>query len=353
MLTEIGEIRVEGMLGEPLRDPERPEDITPHQARLLGFLEQALRAQFLFKRNKDYLVQGGNVVIVDTFTGRLMPGRRWSDGLHQAVEAKEGVKVQSENVTYATITIQNYFRMYTKLSGMSATCLTEAEEFDKIYGLEVYPVPPRVEYIASRPDSYLDTHEDKDNYNYKYTYYSLKEDDNNQPVFWKRKDYPDVVYRTQEAKLRAIVLEIATYHVLGRPQLVGTTSVENSERLSGRLKANYVRKLLQVQMIRNEWMEQNDRGEDGRRIKELMWLNEPLEKINDAELRKFTRDLNLPHSLENEDNLERIKNILGISGETNNRLTDMLKGGIPHQVLNARKHTEESQIIAGAGALGQ
>ena len=105
-LTEVGEVHVEEILGEPMRDPERPEDITPEQARLLGYLEQALRAQFLFKRNKDYLVQAGKVVIVDEFTGRLMPGRRWSEGLHQAVEAKEGVKVEAENVTYATITLQ-------------------------------------------------------------------------------------------------------------------------------------------------------------------------------------------------------------------------------------------------------
>ncbi len=120
-LTEIGIAHVEQLLGQPLQDPDRPEDVTPEQARLLGYLEQALRAQYLFKRNKDYLVQAGKVVIVDEFTGRLMPGRRWSDGLHQAVEAKEGVRVEPENVTYATITIQNYFRMYRKLAGMTGT----------------------------------------------------------------------------------------------------------------------------------------------------------------------------------------------------------------------------------------
>ncbi len=110
-LTELGEAHVEELLQIPLRNPDRPEDITPEQARLLGYLEQGLRAQFLYHRNKDYLVQAGKVVIIDEFTGRLMPGRRWSDGLHQAVEAKEGVKVEAENVTYATITIKNYFRM--------------------------------------------------------------------------------------------------------------------------------------------------------------------------------------------------------------------------------------------------
>jgi preprotein translocase subunit SecA len=107
-LTEIGEAHVEKLLGQPLNDPDRPEDITPEQARIQGHLEQALRAEFLFKRNKEYLVQAGKVIIVDEFTGRPMVGRRWSDGLHQAVEAKEGVQVQQESVTYATITLQNY-----------------------------------------------------------------------------------------------------------------------------------------------------------------------------------------------------------------------------------------------------
>ena len=139
----------------PMRDPERPEDLTMEQARILGNLEQALRAQYLFHRNKEYLVQGGKVVIVDEFTGRLMPGRRWSDGLHQAVEAKEGVKVQSESVTYATITIQNYFRMYEKLAGMTGTAVTEAEEFLKIYNLEVLAIPTNLEYLAMRDDSDL------------------------------------------------------------------------------------------------------------------------------------------------------------------------------------------------------
>ncbi len=155
-LTELGEAHVEELLGMALRDPDRPEDVTPEQARMLGYLEQALRAQFLFRRNKDYLVQGGKVVIIDEFTGRLMPGRRWSDGLHQAVEAKEGVRVQEENVTYATITIQNYFRMYQKLAGMTGTALTEAEEFDKIYKLDVIAIPTNLEYIASRPGSDLE-----------------------------------------------------------------------------------------------------------------------------------------------------------------------------------------------------
>ena len=173
-LTEIGEIHIEEIMGETLRDPDRPEDITPEQAQKLGYLEQALRAQHLFRRNKDYLVQNSKVVIVDEFTGRLMPGRRWSDGLHQAVEAKEGVKVEPENVTYATITLQNYFRMYEKLAGMTGTALTESEEFYKIYKLDVLPIPTNLEFQATNNDSPLEEINSKDEEGYKVSYFARR-----------------------------------------------------------------------------------------------------------------------------------------------------------------------------------
>ncbi|MDD5368744.1 MAG: hypothetical protein PHQ40_06660, partial [Anaerolineaceae bacterium] len=241
-LNEMGELHVEQLLEMPLRDPERPEDITPEQARLMGYLEQALRAQYLYRRNKDYLVQAGKVLIVDEFTGRLMPGRRWSDGLHQAVEAKEGVKVEAENVTYATITLQNYFRMYAKLAGMTGTALTEAEEFYKIYKLDVVPIPTNLEFQAAGSGAELAEIETRDPDGYKQIYYSRRNDGERKPVFWKRQDFPDVVYRSEEAKLRAITQETVYYHIVGRPQLVGTTSVEHSERLAGRLRAEPVRR---------------------------------------------------------------------------------------------------------------
>ncbi len=351
-LTEIGETHVEELLDTPLRDPERPEDITPEQARLLGYLEQALRAQHLFRRNKEYLVQAGKVVIVDEFTGRLMPGRRWSDGLHQAVEAKEGVRVQSENVTYATITIQNYFRMYEKLSGMTGTALTEAEEFHKIYELEVVAIPTNLEYQAARPESGLLAIEDKDAEGYKFTYYTHADDPDKEQVFWKRKDYPDVVFRTEEAKLRAIVQEILFDYVIGRPLLVGTTSVELSEQLSSRLKAEPVRKLAQVLLIRYTWFEVNDRVEDGRQIPELALLNAPLDKIQTGEIRRMARELGMSLNLKDSANMGRLLAFMGLAEEYAERLAAALDGGVPHEVLNARKHTEESQIIAGAGAFG-
>src|SRR5207244_1553049 len=157
-------------------------------------VDQALRAHVLFHRDVDYMVKDGEVVIVDEFTGRLMPGRRWSDGLHQAVEAKEKVKIERENQTLATVTFQNYFRKYKKLAGMTGTADTEAEEFNKIYKLDVVVIPP------------------------------------NRPL--RRVENPDLVFRTEKEKWDAIVTEIVTEHEKGRPVLVGTVSIEKSEKLS-------------------------------------------------------------------------------------------------------------------------
>jgi len=354
-LTEIGETHVENLLDMPLRDPERPEDVTPEQARLMGFLEQSLRAQYLFKKNKDYLVQAGKVIIIDEFTGRLMPGRRWSDGLHQAVEAKEGARVQPENVTYATITIQNYFRMYEKLAGMTGTAVTESEEFKEIYELDVLAIPTNLEYLASRVDTDLMVIEDRDEGGYKYQYYANNNNPEGQPLFWKRKDFPDVVYRTEEAKLRAIVQEILRYHILGRPILVGTTSVELSERVSGRLKALPISRLAQTLLLRYVWMEQHNRVEDGRLVPELAYLNLPLDKwdkAQESEARKMARDLDISFNPSSPENLDRLLAVFELSSSHRERLDSGLKAGITHNVLNAKEHTEESKIIARAGELG-
>ncbi|MCH7801018.1 MAG: preprotein translocase subunit SecA, partial [Chloroflexi bacterium] len=161
-------------------------------------VENALKAKVIFQRDKEYVVQKGQVIIVDEFTGRMMEGRRFSDGLHQALEAKESVKIQAESITYATITLQNYFRLYKKLAGMTGTAATEAEEFFKIYKLEVVVVPT------------------------------------NQPMV--RDDEPDLVFRDQKAKYNAVVDEIENRHKLGQPVLVGTTDIDVSEMLSELLK---------------------------------------------------------------------------------------------------------------------
>ena len=188
--TEEGVARVEQMLGI--------ENLYSGDPLMARHFESALRAHALFKRDRDYIVEGGEIVIVDEFTGRKMPGRRWSEGLHQAIEAKEGLHVQRESVTLATITFQNYFRLYGKLAGMTGTAMTEAEEFSKIYNLEVTAIP---------------TH---------------------RPMV--RNDEPDLVYRTERAKDAAIVEHIKERRAAGQPVLVGTTSVERSEHLATLLK---------------------------------------------------------------------------------------------------------------------
>lgn len=351
-LTEIGEAHIEEILNTPLRNPNDPEEITPEQARILGYIEQALRAQHLYRRNKDYIVQGGKVVIVDEFTGRLMPGRRWSEGLHQAIEAKEGVKIEPENVTYATITIQNYFRMYEKLAGMTGTALTEAEEFGKIYKLEVQPVPMNLEYSSQKADSELKVVSTKDKDNYPVEYYTLKSDASQKPAYWRRQDYPDLVYRTEEGKLRAITTEIIHTYAIGRPQLVGTTSVEHSERLSQRLAAEPLRRLGQALLIRQAWIEKHNKSPE-LEIAELQFLNKPLDDLNTSELRQAARQAGLSSiNLEDEENTRLVLSVFDVSPENKDRLMSVFQGGIPHQVLNARKHDEESQIIARAGSFG-
>ena len=256
-LNDNGMDHVEELLGMVLRDPSRPEEVTIEQERMMSYLDQALKAEFVFKRNKDYLVQSGKVIIIDSFTGRLMPGRRWSNGLHQAIEAKEGVKVEPENVTYATITLQNYYRMYDKICGMTGTALTEKEEFYKIYALDVIPIPTNLEYTARQKGSPLVEREAKDADGYKYTYYADPKDPG-KALYYKRKDYPDVIYRSEEAKFRAITMEILYNYIKGRPQLIGTASVEHSEFLSGRLQREPLRRLMQIQMMRRAFMNRNN-----------------------------------------------------------------------------------------------
>src|SRR5450830_826852 len=195
LLTEAGHEKAEAILTKMGLLPEGASLYDAANITLIHHLYAALRAHALFHKDQHYVVQNGEVVIVDEFTGRLMTGRRWSDGLHQAVEAKEGVRIQNENQTLASITFQNYFRMYTKLSGMTGTADTEAYEFQEIYGLETVVIPP------NRPS--------------------------------QRKDRQDQVYKTSQEKYMAMVKDIQDCYERGQPVLVGTTSIENSELLSG------------------------------------------------------------------------------------------------------------------------
>jgi preprotein translocase subunit SecA len=226
-LTEEGITKLESMLGlDNLYSPKH-YDLTP-------YMENALKAHVLFRRDRDYIVKDGQVIIVDEFTGRLMYGRRYSEGLHQAIEAKEGVRVQRESLTMATITFQNYFRMYSKLAGMTGTAATEAEEFRAIYGLEVMVLPTNVEHMAAQPGSDLQARSERVNGAEITRYFRRSNPD--QAAFFKRVDYPDLVYKTEAAKFRAVVDEIVQSQEQGRPVLVGTTSVEKSELLSDMLR---------------------------------------------------------------------------------------------------------------------
>ena len=219
LLTEAGISKIEHWLNiDNLYGPENLH-LTP-------YLENALKAQALFHRDKDYIVKDGEIIIVDPFTGRLMYGRRYSEGLHQAIEAKEGVPVQKESLTYATITFQNFFRMYNKLAGMTGTAATEKEELGKIYDLDVVVIPTNVEWRARQGE--LRTTVEKDDGVEIVTY----EDPNTGQKFFKRIDYPDLIYKTERAKFKAVVDEIARWHEMGRPVLVGTVAIETSERLS-------------------------------------------------------------------------------------------------------------------------
>ena len=198
-LTDEGNLRCANLLGVP----DLFDEYSPENVEIIHHINQGLRAHTLYKRDVEYVVKEGEVIIVDEFTGRLMPGRRWSDGLHQAVEAKEGLRIQQENQTLATITFQNYFRMYKKLSGMTGTAETEAEEFGKIYNLDVVVIPT------------------------------------NRPM--RRIENPDIIYRTEREKFEAVVKEIKQCNEKGQPVLVGTISIDRSEKLSSMLKRTGVK----------------------------------------------------------------------------------------------------------------
>ena len=190
-ITEEGVEKIEEMTGlENLYDPQN--------FRHIHALNQSLKAQYLFKKDVDYMLKDGQIVIVDEFTGRLMPGRRYSEGLHQAIEAREGVKIKDENQTLATITIQNYFRMYEKLAGMTGTAITEASEFRHIYKLDTVVIPTNMPMI--------------------------------------REDLQDLIYKDEDIKFAKVVDDIIERYGRGQPVLVGTISIEKSERLSGMLK---------------------------------------------------------------------------------------------------------------------
>src|SRR5579875_301248 len=305
LLTERGVMNAEKLIGT--------SDLYDVRWNLAHHLSQALRAKELYKRDTDYVIRPNEegkpeVVIVDEFTGRMMLGRRWSDGLHQAIEAKERVPIQEETMTFASITYQNLFRLYPKLAGMTGTALTEAAEFQKIYNLDVVSIP------TNRPNI--------------------------------RIDYPDVIYKTEEQKFLSVVEEIVEMHKLGRPVLVGTTSIEKSEIVDELLSkpqrmGEYLLKKVAktLELIKRQKL-------TGQSIDALKKIFERPGLIDADKL------LELVQAIEKEfpkadELIERLYSLQKTAS-----IVQAIRKGIPHNILNAKYHEKEAMIVAQAGRKG-
>ena len=276
-------------------------------------LDQGIKAHALFEYNVNYVIGGGKeIVIVDEFTGRTMPGRRFSEGLHEALEAKHGLEVQIESQTVATITIQNYFRLYNKISGLTGTAKTEEAEFAKTYGIEVLTVPT------------------------------------NKPV--RRVDQPDVVYKTAEAKARFITFDVLEHHCVGQPVLLGTRSVEMSERMSQRLTAPALQTLVLTHLIKDRLRADKSPEAD----KEQLWafVRQPLTNINPVQAKNLAKQLEINPDAAADENLNEIIGQFSVPGANRERLRTAIKQGLPHNVLNAKNHRNEARIIAEAARPG-
>ncbi len=278
-------------------------------------LDQAIKAHALFHREVHYVIAANpetgkqEIVIVDEFTGRKMPGRRFSEGLHEALEGKHDLEVQLESQTVATITIQNYFRLYNKLGGMTGTAKTEEAEFAKTYGIEVISIPT------------------------------------NRQI--QRRDFPDVVYKTAEAKFRAITFEILEHHCAGQPVLVGTRSVEVSERMSERLKAQPLQLLALQQLIKSKlWDDKSINAEQKAEI--VQGLNTPIAQLNLMQVKAVAKQFGINPDATHEDNINALLALFTVSNASREKLETALKVGLPHNVLNAKNHRNEARIVAEA-----
>jgi preprotein translocase subunit SecA len=309
----------------PHRDPheegtQQDREITgcgnlsdPENLELNQYVNAALKAHTVYKKDIHYVVRDGQVIIVDEFTGRLMFGRRWGDGLHQAVEAKEGVKIQEENQTLAKITYQNFFRLYKKLAGMTGTAKTEEEEFRKIYAVDVVEIPT------------------------------------NRPVI--RKDMPDVIYKTEDAKFRGITLEVLKSYAREQPALVGTRSIEVSERISERLLSERLQLLAATVVLRDRLDQDKEIPNDEKNEMHAL-LNSKFEELTVPRLGKIAKRLGVDTDMLKPENIDALAAALEIRPSGKAKLAEALKNGIVHNVLNAKYHEMEAQIIAQAGRRG-
>ncbi len=295
---------------------------------VMHYLTASMKAHGVFRKDIDYVVkdsgEGPEIIIVDENTGRLMFGRRYSDGLHQAIEAKEHVEVKNESQTLATVTFQNYFRLYPKLAGMTGTAKTEEDEFRKIYALDVVMVPT------------------------------------NKPV--QRLDHADVIYKSEEHKLRGIAAEVMRIYCKQQPVLVGTRSIEMSERVSRRVSPAQLSLLCMVEVIRAR-IENSKSIANDKKAQYTALLNTPFEPHTDkdnkrraplsiAQLRPILKELSIGENPLAADNRSEVANIFEIAAAGMERLEEALTHGIEHSVLNAKFHEKEAIIIAEAGRKG-
>jgi len=304
--TDAGIAKIEMMLGvKNLADDPR----------LMHYVTAAMKAHALFKKDIDYVVKDGEIIIVDEFTGRLMFGRRYSDGLHQAIEAKEGVPIKHESQTLATITFQNLFRLYLKLAGMTGTAKTEEDEFRKIYGLDVVVVPT------------------------------------NKPMI--RIDHPDVIYKKQEHKFRGIAAEILRLYAKQQPVLVGTRSIEMSEKVSDRITSTSLQVLAMISLIRPK-LEAAKGIDREKRERYTALLNQDLDTLSVNKLAPLAREFGVNPDPLAEENLRAIAQMLDLpqNDEVLGRIDEALRHTIPHNILNAKFHEKEAIIIAEAGRKG-
>lgn len=304
-MTEEGMDYVEELMGI---------DNMANDPKLMHHVNAGVKAYALFDRDVDYVVRNNEVVLVDDNTGRLMFGRRLSDGLHQALEAKEGVPVQRESQTVAVITFQNLFRLYDKLAGMTGTAKTEEDEFRKIYGLDVVTVP---------------TH---------------------RPMI--RTDHPDIIYKTLEAKFRGIAWEILRLYVKQQPVLVGTRSIDMSERVSGRLVPEMLQKLVLVAKLRHHAEIKKDMPKDLRHEAQKL-IETELDTVSVKELGGILTKMDHKGDPLSDEIMDWVLQDVELSAENKVYLDEALKRGIPHSVLNAKYHEREALIIAEAGRKGQ
>lgn len=309
-MTEEGMDLVEERLNEA---GLLPSGNIANDPRLMHYMNASIKAHGLFEKNVDYVVRGSEVVIVDENTGRMMFGRRYSDGLHQALEAKEGVPVQRESQTVAVITFQNLFRMYNKLCGMTGTAKTEEDEFRKIYGLDVVAIP---------------TH---------------------RPMI--RKDNEDVVFKSMDAKFRGLGREILRLYSKQQPTLVGTRSIEMTELVSSRLTAENLQKLILTDMLLDKITNEKSVGKDVKKESDVLFST-PIEELKNSHISSVMSAAGLPTNALDKEVADWFikKNNLGEAAYEN--LDEALRHGVPHNVLNAKYHEREALIISEAGRKG-